>query len=82
MEFSICGFEIKHKKSNIGVEVVNINNGKGNQTPQHFPIIITWGLKDFRGSEDILILLGEMEVETGKKILILVAEIREGKKRD
>ena len=75
-------FEIKHKKANEGVEVVNICNGRGDQTPQHFPLIITWGLKDFRGSEDILIIPGELEVEAGKKILILIAEVKEGKNRE
>ena len=74
--------EIKHRLINTGVEIVNINCGRGEQTPQHFPLIITWGIKDFRGSEDILIIPGEIETESGKKIVILTAEVKEGKDRE
>ena len=70
-------YEVKHPKKNKGVEVINFNNGKGDQTPHHFPVIIVWEAEEFQGSEDILILPGEVTIGGGRKILFLVAKTKE-----
>ena len=82
VDFTDSSIEIKHRLINTGVEIVNISCGRGEQTPQHFPMIITWGVKEFRGTEDVLILPGEMEMESGRKIIILLAEVKEDTNRE
>ena len=45
-------------------------------------LTITWRVRDFRGTEDVLILPGELEMESRKKIIVLLAEVKEDKERD
>ena len=82
MDYTNSTIEIKHRLINTGVEIVNISCGRGGQTPQHFPLTITWRVRDFRGTEDVLILPGELEMESRKKIIVLLAEVKEDKERD
>ena len=61
---------------NNGVEILNISNGRGDQTPQNFPIVVVWGSKAMKSSGDIFITPGEVDLEGGHAMIFLVAEVK------
>ena len=73
---------IKHNRRNKGMEIINITNGKGDQTPQHFPLIIMWGSRTSKSKEDILVYTGEIDIDNDHSVMFLVAEVNERCNRD
>ena len=70
-------YTIKCPKQNKGVEILNISTGRGTQTPHNFPIIMIWGARKMKSEEDILITVGEVELEDDKAMMFLVAEVKD-----
>ena len=84
VKFSQNMFEIKDSDTSNNIEIVSIANGKGPQIPEHIPIVMVWESKKrkLKMDEEMIIEPGVIEMLSGTKIMFLIAEVKEGVRRE
>ena len=75
--------EIKSFNSGEAVEIYSIANGKGSHTLEHVSVTCVWGCDmGIKFDEEVILVPGEVEMESGTQIRFLIAEVRKGVRKE
>ena len=75
--------EIKSFNSGEAVEIYSIANGKGSHTLEHVSVTCVWGCDmGIKFDDEVILVPGEVEMESGTLIRFLIAEVRKGVRKE
>ena len=75
--------EIKSFNTGEAVEIYSIANGKGSHTMEHVSVTCVWGCDmGIKFDDEVILVPGEVEMESGTLIRFLIAEVRKGVRKE